>query len=104
MRVLVFLLLLLLLLLLLVAVVVTVLPLGLKPPPPLDEDDVPPVLADSKNPISRQVLLEGTNFLTCRLSSADAGRLRKRFTAVTFSGRGLSLRIESRFFSTGGVE
>ena len=80
--------------------------LGLgRSPPVLEDDDVLllPVLADSKNPISRQVLLDGTILRTWRFSSADAGRLKNRLTAVTFNGSGLSFRMERRRFSTGGV-
>jgi len=84
-------------------------PLGLRPPlpppPPLDDDvNVPVLPADaSKNPIKRQVLFEGTILRTWRFSSVDPGRLRKRLTAVTFNGSGLSLRMDRRRFSTGGV-
>jgi hypothetical protein len=82
-------------------------PLGLKPPlpPPLEDDVNVPVLTadDSKNPIKRQVLFEGTSLRTWRFSSVDPGRLRKRLTAVTFNGSGLSLRMDRRRFSTGGV-
>lgn len=62
------------------------------------------VLFDSKNPIKRHVVFDGTTILrTVRFSSADAGRLRNRLTAVTLSGSGLSLRMDRRRFSTGGV-